>query len=125
MRVAVQHHTPFSSSKAARTSRTTKPLAVAEGGYTSRPVGPLPGTPQDQVDYLNAIHDQIGGRLAFWVYLLLDDINPEAYAELMIEQEMEKDDIETLGFFVSVGLREADGTPRPALEMWDRLRSAK
>jgi hypothetical protein len=106
-------------------ARTSKPLAVAEGGFTSKPVGPLTGAPQDQVDYLNAIHDQLGARLAFWVYLLLDDINPGAYAATMTEQGMDADDIETLGFFVSVGLREFDGTAKPALEVWDRLRSGR
>jgi hypothetical protein len=107
-------------------ARTTKSVAVAEGGFTSKPVGPLTtGTPQDQVDYLNAIHDQLGERLAFWVYLLLDDINPDSYAATMTDQGMEADDIEILGFFVSVGLREADGTPKLALETWDKFRSDK
>ncbi len=77
------------------------------------------------MDYLNAIHTQLGPRLAFWVYLLLDDINPDAYASVMRDQGMGAEDMETLGFFVSVGLREADGTPKPALETWDRFRSAK
>lgn len=103
-------------------ARTTKPLAVAEGGYTSRPVGPLPGAPQDQVDYLNAIHTQLGERLAFWVYLLLDDFNPDSYAQAMSQQGQDAGDIETLGFFASVGLRESDGTPKPALETWDSYR---
>lgn len=106
-------------------ARTTKPLAVAEGGYTSRPVGPFPGAPQDQVDYLNAIHTQLGERLVFWVYLLLNDFDPEAYAGVMADQGMGAEDMETLGFFASVGLREADGAPKPALETWDMLRSAK
>jgi hypothetical protein len=105
------------------TARTAKPLAVAEGGYTSRPVGPLPGAPQDQVDYLNAIHAQLGERLAFWVYLLLDDFNPASYAQVMSNQGIDAEDIETLGFFASVGLREADGAPKPALELWDRFRA--
>ena len=39
--------------------RTDKPLAVAEGGWTSEPVGPVPGDPQGQVAYLEGIHDQI------------------------------------------------------------------
>lgn len=106
-------------------ARTTKPLAVAEGGFTSKPVGSgaITAGPQDQVDYLNAIHNQLGERLAFWVYLLLDDINPQAYATTMTEQGMDADDMNTLGFFVSVGLREFDGTPKPALEVWDKFRS--
>jgi hypothetical protein len=102
--------------------RTDKPVAVAEGGYTSRPVGPFAGEPQDQVDYLQAIHTQLGGRLVFWIYLLLNDFDQEAWAEQMRAQGIEADDIETLGMFASVGLREADGTPKPAMGVWDGLR---
>ncbi len=105
--------------------RTNKPLAVAEGGYTSRQVGPFPGQPSDQVDYLNAIHDQIGGRLAFWVYLLLSDFNSDSYGEAMRAQGLSDRDIETLGIFASVGLLEADGTPKPALVTWDYFRQMR
>lgn len=105
-------------------TRTTKPLAVAEGGFTSEPVGSFSGTPQDQVDYLNAIHTQIGQRLTFWVYLLLNDFDPESYGQAMRDQGLGSDDIEILGFFVSVGLREADGTPKPALATWDNFRNS-
>ena len=104
--------------------RTDKPLAVAEGGFVSRPTGPLPGTPQDQVDYLNAIHTQIGSRLDFWIYLLLSDLNEKSYAKYMRQQGTKKEDITTLGFFVNVGLQEKDGkTPKPALELWDSFRT--
>jgi hypothetical protein len=104
--------------------RTEKPLAVAEGGFVSRPTGPLPGTPQDQVDYLNAIHTQIGSRLDFWIYLLLSDLNEASYTKFMRQQGVKKDDITTLGFFVNVGLQEKDGkTPKPALELWDSFRT--
>jgi hypothetical protein len=106
-------------------ARTDKPLAVAEGGFTSKPVGDgaINGAPQDQVNYLNAIHNQLGERLAFWVYLLLDDINPQAYAKTMTEQGMNADELNTLGYFVSVGLREFNGTPKPALAVWDGFRT--
>jgi hypothetical protein len=104
-------------------SRTDRPLAVAEGGYTSRPVGPFPGSPQDQVDYLTAIHSQIGSRLRFWVYLLLSDFDPQAYAEEMRRSGLDEDDINTLGMFSAVGLRDADGSPKPALEVWDAFRN--
>jgi len=103
-------------------ARTDKPLAVAEGGYTSEPVGAASGNPQDQVDYLNAIHAQIGGeRLAFWIYLLINDFNLDSYARIM-SQNGQGDDINTLGMFASVGLTEADRTPKPALEVWDSFR---
>lgn len=103
-------------------ARTSKPLAVAEGGFTSRPVGPFPGTPEDQVAYLNAVHDQIGARLDFWVYLLLNDFNMDSYSRAMREQGLGDDDIDTLGMFTTVGLREFDGTPKPAMEVWDSFR---
>jgi hypothetical protein len=115
--IPVDYYTPL-------LSRTSRPLAVAEGGYTSRPVGPFPGEAQDQVDYLNAIHSQLGGeRLAFWIYLLLTDFNLDSYAKLMRLQGLGEDDVNTLGMFASVGLREFDGAPKPALEVWDSFRS--
>ncbi|MFA9403194.1 MAG: hypothetical protein ACERKY_09035, partial [Anaerolineales bacterium] len=33
------------------------------------------------------------------------------------------DDVETLGMFATVGLREFDGTPKPALALWDEYRA--
>jgi hypothetical protein len=103
-------------------SRTSKPVAVAEGGYTSRPIGPYPGTEQDQVDYLNAIHSQIGGdRLAFWIYLLINDFNLESYAGFM-DDRGQSADIDTLGMFASVGLTNSDRTPKAALAVWDSFR---
>jgi hypothetical protein len=100
-------------------ARTDKPVAVAEGGMPSTPVGSLNGTPQDQVDYLNAIHAQIGGdRLAFWIYLLVNDFNLDSYARIM-DQNGQADDVGTLGMFATVGLTTAERTPKPALEVWD------
>lgn len=103
--------------------RTDKPLAVAEGGYSSRMVGPFPGDPQDQVAYLEAIHDQIGDRLNFWVYLILTDLNMDSISGMARDQGMPEKDLNTLSMFAHVGLRESDGTPKPALELWDRYRS--
>jgi hypothetical protein len=102
--------------------RTDKPLAVGEGGFTSRPVGPFSGTPDDQVVYLNALHEQIGQRLDFWIYLLLSDFDAEAYAAAMRDQGRGEVDIDTLGLFAGVGLRQADGTAKPALAVWDSYR---
>ncbi len=106
-------------------SRTSKPLAVAEGGFTSRPVGPFTGTPEDQVAYLNAIHNQIGSRLAFWVYLLLEDFNLDSYSNYMKSHGGNSADINTLGMFASVGLANSDGTSKPALDLWDSFRTNK
>jgi hypothetical protein len=104
-------------------SRTDKALAVAEGGFISKQTGQLPGNPQDQVDYLNAIHTQLGERLAFWIYLLLSDLNEDSYVRFFRQQGMKENDITTLGFFVNVGLIEKDGEPKPALEVWDSFRA--
>ncbi|MBI5839486.1 MAG: hypothetical protein HZB19_05235 [Chloroflexi bacterium] len=106
-------------------SRTSKPVAVAEGGFASRDIDPFHGDPQDQVDYLNAIHTQIGERLNFWIYLLLTDFNMDSYEPLMRAQGQGDDDINTLGLFASVGLREFDGTPKPALDVWDGFRDGR
>ncbi|WKZ35563.1 MAG: hypothetical protein QY332_18285 [Anaerolineales bacterium] len=104
-------------------TRTDKPVAIAEGGFISRDFDPFHGDDQDQVDYLNAIHSQLGGeRLAFWIYLLLSDFDMESYAKFMREQGQSDADIETLSMFGSVGLREFDGTPKSALEVWDSFR---
>jgi hypothetical protein len=105
-------------------TRTDKPLAVGEGGFTSKPVGPFHGTPDDQVGYLEALHDQIGGRLAFWIYLLLSDFDSDEYAAALRDQGRGQVDIDTLGMFAAVGLRETDGTAKPALEVWDGYREA-
>jgi hypothetical protein len=103
-------------------ARTAKDLAVAEGGYTSEPVGSFPGAEQSQVDYLEAIHDQIGGeRLAFWIYLLINDFDLDSYASIM-EDQGQGDDISTLGMFASVGLTTAGRDPKPALATWDSFR---
>lgn len=110
------YYTPLSS-------RTSKPLAVAEGGYASRDLGPIRASPEDQLAYLNAIHDQIGGRLDFWVYLLLDDLDMASISEVMRDEGREESDIEGLRMFSPIGLRESDGTPKPALEAWERFRA--
>jgi len=104
-------------------ARTDKPVAVAEGGFTSRTIGPTQGDEQSQVEYLNAIHSQLGGeRFRFWIYLLLNDFNLDSYAKVMRKQGSKEVDIETLSMFGAVGLREADGSPKPALETWDSFR---
>jgi hypothetical protein len=103
-------------------ARTSKPLAVAEGGFPSEPQGPFPGSEQDQVDYLEAIHSQIGGdRLAFWIYLLINDFNLDSYASMMNDQG-QGDDVQTLGMFAAVGLTRSDRTPKAGLAVWDSFR---
>lgn len=102
--------------------RTDKPLAVAEGGWTSEPLGPIQGDEGGQVEYLQAIHDQLGSRLRFWVYLVLNDFNLDSYRLIMEARGVDEVDIETLGMFASVGLRRFDGTAKPALAVWDGFR---
>jgi len=99
-----------------------KPLAIAEGGFSSQPVGFAQGSPEDQVAYLNAIHAQLGPRLAFWVNTLLDDFNLESYAEQMKKDGRDPQDTLSLGAFAYIGLRNSDGSPKPALEVWDSFR---
>ncbi len=106
-------------------TRTDKPLAVAEGGFISTDTGPFHGDQQSQVDYLNAIHTQIGSRLSFWIYLLFNDFNLDSYAKMMKQQGLGDDDVTTLGMFGSVGLREYNGTAKSALEVWDSFRKNK
>jgi hypothetical protein len=101
--------------------RTAKPLAVGEGGFGSADLPPFHGTPEDQVLYLNAIHNQIGPRLAFWIYLVLDDFNMDSYAKYF-ESRGAGADVETLRWFSVVGLRTRNGTPKPALAVWDGFR---
>lgn len=106
-------------------ARTEKRVAVAEGGWASRAVGEIRATPEDQVAYLNAIHDQLGARLAFWVYLVLNDFDMESYTNFDGNQNVSETDMNTLGMFASLGLREMDGTPKPALEVWMNFREGK
>jgi hypothetical protein len=101
--------------------RTKKPLAVAEGGFGSVYMPPAHGTPQDQVLYLNSIHDQIGKRLAFWIYLVLDDFNMDSY-QSALQSQGQGDKVNTLSFFSVLGLRTRNGTPKPALAVWDSFR---
>lgn len=105
-------------------ARTTKPVAIAESGFISRSTGHFSGSPQDQIDCLNAIHTQMGGpRLKFWIYLLLSDLNGASYAKFFRQQGVKGDDIATIGWFANVGLLEKDGqTPKPALALWDAYR---
>jgi hypothetical protein len=103
-------------------ARTSKPLAVAEGGFSSRPIGPITASPEDQSAYLQAIHDQLGERLAFWVNLILDDLDMNSIEGAMRDQGRTEADVETLSLFAYLGLRESDGTPKPALELWNEYR---
>jgi hypothetical protein len=102
--------------------RTDKPLAVAEGGWTTQPVGPIQGGEQGQVEYLQAIHDQLGPRLRFWVYLILTDFNIDSFADIMRREGRAESDIEGLGMFAAVGLQRFDGTAKAALQVWDGYR---
>jgi len=102
--------------------RTAKPLAVTEGGWTTQPLGPIQGDEQGQVGYLQAIHDQLGDRLDFWVYLILTDFNMDSYGEIMRQQGRPESDVEGLSMFASVGLQHLDGAPKQALAVWDAFR---
>ena len=107
-------------------ARTEKPVAVAEGGFTSQGIDPLKAAPEDQVAYLNAINDQLGGpRFVFWVNLLLTDFNTEAMTEFMLANGQSADDLDILRYFGHTGFQNSDRSPKPALEVWDVFRSER
>ena len=62
--------------------------------------------------------------MAFWVNTLLSDFNIDSYAKEMEKQGRDPDDAQMLGNFAYIGLREFDGTPKPALEVWDGFRNS-
>lgn len=102
--------------------RTEKPLAISEGGFSSRSFGSIVSSEEAQVDYLKAIDDQLGERLDFWVYLILSDLDMNSLEDAMRANGMSEQDVDTLRMFATIGLCESDGAPKPALEVWERLR---
>ena len=102
-------------------NRTNKPLAVAEGGWTSQDVDVFTGTPSEQVEHLQTLNDQLGPRLVFLINLIYADLEWESYQEILSAQG-NADDMGTLSYFTYLGLVKSDGTPKPALEAWDELR---
>jgi hypothetical protein len=104
--------------------RTGKPIAVAEGGWSSDPVGGPGGSGAGQVAYLETIHEQLGERLSFWVYLILRDLNMESIRAGMEELGRPPEDVETLSLFASLGLIDEEGTPKDALLVWDQYRTS-
>jgi len=113
--IAADYYTPL-------LARTDKPVAIAESGFSSQAVGFAQGSPEDQVAYLNTVHNQLGSRLVFWVNLLLTDFNLDSYSEYMLKNGQSTDDVSSLGNFAHVGLLNFDRSPKPALEAWDEMR---
>ena len=106
-------------------TRTDKPVAVAEGGFSSVAFATVQGSPDGQVAYLEAIHTQLGPRLAFWVNTLLSDFDIDSYAKMMEKQGRDPQDAQTLGAFGYIGFQNAEGSPKPALEVWDGFRVSR
>lgn len=104
------------------TRRTGKPLAVAEGGCSSVTVGEVPGSPEDQIRYLRAIDDQLGRRLQFWIYLLYNDLDLESYRDAT-GGDFSDENLQTLSYFVNMGLADVRGRAKEALLIWDGIRS--
>jgi hypothetical protein len=48
-----------------------------------------------------------------------------SYSGNFNQQGVSDTDINTLSMFQTIGLREVDGTPKPALEVWMSFRSKK
>jgi len=105
-------------------THTEKPLAVGEGGCSTVDLGQLHGTVQNQIDYLNTLDAQLRERLAFWIYLLYNDIKIESFVPVM-KRAGKSDDIETLSYFVNMGLTDVNGNPKPSLAAWDAIRTKK
>ena len=74
---------------------------------------PFGGSDQDQIAYITAIHDQLGSRLAFWIYLIINDLDMSSYTPNM------KKDQDTLNWFSHMGFFDIQGNPKPALKVWD------
>ena len=103
-------------------THTKKPIAVAEGGCSSVSLDIQSGSPRHQIDYLHTVNDQLGGdRLAFWIYLIYNDLNMESFAPQM-EANGAGENIDGLTYFSTIGLTEIDGSPKPVLAVWDEIR---
>jgi hypothetical protein len=103
-------------------NRTDKPLAVAEGGFSTGSIGAVTLDYDDQIGYLEAIHEQLGGRLSFWVYLLLYDLDMDALEKQWKRLGLDPDDFGALSLFADIGLEHGPGSPKPALGVWDGYR---
>lgn len=123
--IPADYYTPLLRRTLRHAQGGDKLLAVAEGGFTSQAVGGVNGSSESQVAYLNAIHNQLGPQLVFWVNTLLGDIDIDAYAEQMKRDGRNPQDALTLGAFAHIGLQNSDGSPKPALEVWDSFRNEK
>lgn len=102
-----------------------KPIAFAEGGYSSRSFGPLKAAPRDQAAFIKAVEKQLGADLVFWVNLLLNDIDMDMYGSLLREQGRTEKETETLSRFAFTGLRDREELPKPALRLWDEYRRSE
>jgi hypothetical protein len=71
------------------------------------------------------LHTQLGPRSVFWVNILLNDFNFDSYAEQVIKDGRDPQDTLLLGAFAYIGLRHFDGSPKPALEVWDKFRKSE
>jgi hypothetical protein len=63
-----------------------------------------------------------GSRPAFRIHLILDGFNMDSYRTHLESQGL-GENVRTLRFFSIVGLRERDGTPKPALAVRDGFRA--
>lgn len=104
------------------TTRTRGPLAISESGWPSEPTDRFSGSPADQARFLRTVHTQLGSRLAFWVNLMIDDLDVQAFDRYLVAHRLPAQG-DTLRLFASLGLRSRAGAPKPALSVWDRLRT--
>lgn len=98
--------------------KTDKPIAIAECGIAAI-------TQEEelaQVNFLREVDRQLGSRLPFWIYLNFSDFEYSGMAAFFTLMGHLRD-IMTLRHFAAVGLYRLDDTPKPALAVWDEIRS--
>lgn len=95
-----------------------KPIAIAECGISAIRTD----EEQEQANFLRKVHQQIGSRLKFWIYLNFSDFEYTGMAAFFAIMGHLRD-IMTLRMFAAVGLYRLDDTPKPALAVWDEIRS--
>jgi hypothetical protein len=97
---------------------TDKPLAIAEGGI---PAIDEKGE-QQQIKFLNEVDRQIGSRLTFWIYLNFSDFEYNGMA-FFFALMGHFNDLNTLRMFTHLGFYRLDNTAKPALAVWDQIRT--
>lgn len=100
-------------------ARTKKPIAVAEGGFGTTKMGGFGGSVDDQIAYIRAVQKQLSPRLAFWIYLVVNDLSMDDYKGPAGKESP------VLSFFSRMGFIDINGRPKPSLAVWDEIRAGR